>query len=127
LPLPHSDAASPHSRAEDTELIAFRVPKHHPGLFPLSNVSSCGSEREQTLDLSVSVVWAKVEVQPVLCGLQLWNGHEQEPRKSISRWSDLELVRIFVDDNPIESPSPPTSEGAGVAGLNDRLLPLEGH
>ena len=93
----------------------------------MPNVRSRGSEREQSVDLGISVVWAKVEVQPILGGLLLWNRHEQESRETIRSRSDLELIRIVVDDNPIERRSPPSPEGAGVACSDDRLFPLEGH
>ena len=116
-----------HSRSEYAELIAFGVLKHNPGLLPLPNVRSRGSEREQSVDLRISVVWAKVEVQPILDGLLLWNRHEQETRETIRSWPDLELIRIVVDDNPIKRRSPPSPKGAGVACFDDRLFPLEGH
>jgi hypothetical protein len=74
----------------------------------LSYVGSYGSQREQSLDLGVSVVRPKVEVQPILERLLLWDGHEQESTKTIRSRSDLELIRISVDDNPTERLSPPT-------------------
>lgn len=120
-------AGSVRSRPEYAELIALRVLKHNPGLLPLPNVRSRSSERKQSVDLGISVVWAKIEVQPVLGGLLFWNWYEQESRKTIRSRSDLELIRIVVDDNPIERRAPPSPKGAGVACFDDRLFPLEGH
>ncbi len=120
-------AGSEHSRSEYAELISLRVLEHSPRLLALSNVRSCGSEREQSVNLGVSVVWAKVEVQSILGGLLLRDWHEQESRETIRSRSDLELFRIVVDNDPTERLSPPTPKCAGVARLDDRLLPLKGH
>jgi len=93
----------------------------------LSHVRSRGSQREQSLDLGVSVVRSEVEVQAILRRLRLRDRHEKESRKPIRGGSDLKLVGVVVHDNPAERFSPPASEGARVARIDDRLLPLEAH
>jgi hypothetical protein len=81
---------SVHPRSEYAELVSLRVLQHSPRLLPLSNVRSCGSEREESGNLGVSVVWAKVEVQPIFGGLLLWDRYEQQSRETIRSRSDLE-------------------------------------
>jgi hypothetical protein len=93
----------------------------------LPDVRWRGSKREQSGDLGISVVWAKVQVKPILDGLLLWNRHEQESREAIRARPDLELIGIIVDDHPIQRRSPPFPKGHGVACFDDRLFPLEGH
>ena len=44
------------TRSEYAELVALRVRKNDPGLFTLSYIGSCGADRQQSLDLGVSVV-----------------------------------------------------------------------
>ncbi len=122
-----SIAGSERARSEYAELVALRVPKNNPGLLALSYVHSCGSQREQSLDLGVSVVRSEVEVEAILRRLRLRDPHEEEPRKPIRGGSDLELVGILAHDNPAERVSPPQSEGTRVARVDDRLLPLEAH
>jgi hypothetical protein len=118
---------SERARSEHAEFIALRVPKHNPGLLALTYVRWGGSQRQQSLDLGVPVVRPKVEVQPILDRLRLWDRDEQEPRNTVRSRSDLEFVRILVDDDPTERLSPPAPKPARVACLDDRLLPLEGH
>ena len=113
--------------SEYAELVAFRVHEHGPGLLALSDVRSRGSQREQPLDLGVSIVRSEVEVQAVLRRLRLGDRHEQEPRKSIRGGSDLELVWVVVHDDPAERVSPPEPEGTRVVRIHDGLLPLEAH
>jgi hypothetical protein len=96
-------------------------------LLALSYVHSCGSQRERSLDLGVSVVRSEVEVEAILRRLRLRDRHEKEPRKPIRGGSDLELVGILAHDNPAERVSPPKPEGTRVARVDDRLLPLEAH
>ena len=97
-----SIAGSERARSEYAELVALRVPKNNPGLLALSYVHSCGSQREQSLDLGVSVVRSEVEVEAILRRLRLRDPHEKEPRKPIRGGSDLELVGILAHDNPAE-------------------------
>ena len=115
------------ARSEYAELVALRVRKNNPGLLALSYVRSRGSQREQSLDLGVSVVRSEVEVQAILRRLRLRDGHEKEPRNPIRGGSDLESVGVVVHDNRAERVSPPESEGTRVAPIDDRLLPLEAH
>ena len=93
----------------------------------MSHVRSRGSQREQSLDLGVSVVRSEVKVQAILRRLRLRDRREKESRKPIRGGSDLELGWVGVYDNPAEGLSPPESEGTRVARIDDRLLPLEAH
>jgi hypothetical protein len=120
-------AGSECARSEYAELVALRVAKNNPGLVALSYIRSRGSQREQSLDLGVSVVRSKVEMQPILRRLRLRHRYKKKSRKPIGGRSDLELRWVVVHDNPAERVSPPASEGTRVARINDRLLPLEAH
>ena len=53
------NAGSERARSEYAELVALRVRKNNPGLLALSYVRSRGSQREQSIDLGVSVVRTK--------------------------------------------------------------------
>ncbi len=64
-------AGSERARPEYTELVALRVRKNNPGLLALSYVRSRGSQREESLDLRVSVVRSEVKVQAILRRLRL--------------------------------------------------------
>lgn len=93
----------------------------------MSYVRSRGSQREQSLDLGVSIVRSEVQVQAILRRLRLRDRHEKESRKPVRCGSDLELVGVVVHDNSAERVSPPQSEGTRVARIDDRLFPLEAH
>jgi hypothetical protein len=112
---------------EYAELVAFRISKHNPRLLSLPDVHSRRAEHEQSFDLHISVVGPEVEVKPVLGLLTLGNTSEQKAGKAIRGWSDLELVRVVVDDNPPESFSPPVPQYDRVPCIHNRLLPLETH
>jgi hypothetical protein len=102
--------ALPGAGPENAELVAFRVSEHDPRRFSLPNIGSRGAKHEKSFDLQISVVGPEVEVKPVLGLLPVGDMGEQEPGKAICGWSDLELVRVIVDDNPPESFSPPVPE-----------------
>jgi hypothetical protein len=112
---------------EYAELVTFRVGEHDPRLLSLPNVRSRGAKHQKSFDLHISVVGPEVEMKPVLRLLALGDGNEQEARKAIRGWSDLELVRVVVDDHPPESVSPPAPKYKRVSCIDNRLLPLEGH
>jgi hypothetical protein len=115
------------ARFEHAELVSLGVGEHNPRLLALPDVHSGGTQPTESLYFGVSVVWPEVEVQPILDRLLRGDTHEQEPRKTISSWSDLELLGVVVDDNPAERLSPPVAERAWVSCVNDHLLPLEAH
>ena len=82
------NVGSERARSEYAELVALRVPKNDPGLLALSHVRSCGSQREQSLDLGVSVVWSEVEVQAILRRLRL----ETDTKRSPGSRSAVDLI-----------------------------------
>jgi hypothetical protein len=93
----------------------------------LSNFRSRSAERTQPFDFRVSIVWPETEVQPILDRLPLRDRHEQESRQTIWSGPNLELIGVVVDDDPPERLAPPVAERAGVACVDNRLLPLKAH
>lgn len=66
-------------------------------------------------------------MQPILDRLRLRDGDEEESRQTIRRGSNLELIGVVVDDDPVERLPPPPSEAARIPCIDDCLLPLEAH
>jgi hypothetical protein len=120
-------AGSQTARSEYAELVAFGVREDDPGLITLSDVRSCSSQPEESLNLNVSVVGPEVEVETILGRLRLSYRDEQETWKTVFARPDLELIRVIVHDNPAEGLSPPTPERTRIPCVDDRLLPLETH
>jgi hypothetical protein len=124
---PIRDVPLPGAGTKHAELVAFRVSEHDPRLLSLPNICSRGAKHEKAFDLQILVVGPEVEVKPVLGLLTVGDMGEQEPGKAICGWSDLELVRVVVDDHPPEGFSPPVPEYHRVPCIDNRLLPFEAH
>ena len=113
------------ARPEYAELVALRIQEHNPGLLALAHVSMCRSQSDQATHLSVAIVRSEVEVQSVLVQLRLGNRDKEQTGRALGACSNLELVRIVIDNDPIECVTPPTTQRGGISRINDRLLPLE--
>ena len=52
---------------------------------------------------------------------------EEDPGQPVRRRPDLELLRIVVDDDPLQHGRPPAAEHDGIGRVHDDLLPLQRH
>lgn len=66
-------------------------------------------------------------MESVLHSLRLRDCDKEETRQSIWCWTNLELLRVVIHDNPSECLLPPPSKRDWVPRVNDQLLPLDAH
>lgn len=110
--------------AEYAELIAFWISEHDPRCVALADVHACRSERDEAFDLGILVIRSEVEMQPVLVLLDLGHRLKKHPRQLIDVRADLELLRVVVDDDPVERLKPPLTKRNGISSVDDDLLPF---
>ena len=84
------------------------------------------SKGQEAIDLAGLVVWPKVEVKAVLARLGLLDPNEEQPRSTVGRWSNLELLRVVVHDLPGERLPPPTLPGSLDHGRRQLSVPIRG-
>src|SRR4029453_7555764 len=113
------------SAIEHAEIVALRGGPHNPRRFALSDVNPRRTEPDQPLDLHVTVVGTEVEVQSVLDRLRFRNPNEQQAWKPIRRRSNLECLRIVIDDDPPQGVLPPPPESPGVVCVDGGCFPLD--
>jgi len=112
---------------EYTELVALRISQHHPRNVPLFDVNPVCAEGDESRDLGILIVGAKVEMRAVLDLFVFVDRFEDESREPICLWPNLELGRIGVDDDPAERLVPPPTERHWISSVDDDLLPLKAH
>jgi hypothetical protein len=112
---------------EDAELVALWIGQHHPRDIALANVNVGCAECDESLDFGVLILGAEVEMNTILDLLGVVDRLEHESRQPIGSRSNLELVRIVVDDDPSERLEPPQTERHRVMRIDYDLLPFEVH
>ncbi len=104
--------------AQNAELIAFGIGEHDPRNAALINVDPRCSKAQKPVDLGGLVVGPEVEMQSVLGFLDVVAQQEEDPRRSVGGWSNLNKLRPFVDDRPAERFRPPVPETSRVASVD---------
>jgi hypothetical protein len=108
----------------DAELIALRITEHHPttGLELTPIIEDGRAERTESFDLLrlVPLHWHQIQVDTILHHLPFRDGHEDEVRPSIVRWTrEPELIAWHI--NSLEwiagDGTPEFSDAAGVAAV----------
>jgi hypothetical protein len=71
---------------EHAEFVALRISQHHPGHLTLANVDTRSAECDESFDLGVLSLGAKVEMKAVLGMFLVGDRLEHESRKPVGLW-----------------------------------------
>jgi hypothetical protein len=108
--------------SEHAELVALGIGEHDPthvGTQP--DVGAARAQRDDSLDLGITVVRVEVDVQPVFDGLVLGHGDEAQDRIAVLVRADDHLVIGFIQDLLVENRRPELGDRSQIVCLDDEL------
>jgi len=117
-------------RADDTELVPFRVGKYGPRLGArLSDVDPACAERENAFDLGVALLGAasEVEVNTILDDLLVRHRHETDPDRRSLSGADHDLSLPLGEDSPTQHLSPEPGQFRQVVRIDDDVVQPNSH
>ncbi|BCB79312.1 hypothetical protein Pflav_057220 [Phytohabitans flavus] len=86
-----------------------------------------GTHVDQALDLGLLVGRTEVDVQPVLAGLGVCHGYEDQTGELVGCAANLHLVGPLIGDLVTERLGPPAREARWIKRIDDQILPAAAH
>src|SRR5262249_31692694 len=117
-------------RTQHAELVPLGIGKHGPRLSPgLPDVHPARTEGQDALDLGISIIGTRVEVevQTVLDRLHVRYRHEADPHRCILISTDDDLSPALGQDAPVQYLSQDRGQGRKIMCIDDNVMQRHRH